>query len=182
MSKSKQQKQEEAIERKRKSLSKVRTEWFARQPGGEIYNQNLKWGKEHADKVALDYTRVFEKAAKEAHCDTHGNPLDANGRIVQKTKPIAKFIQPQRDKSWSYQVVYPERGKLPESWEFVAAMTIPEVKAAHPFLQGHNGNWAMVEFWVKDEEVALKAARKLAEQFEVELGRGDFTREELGLG
>jgi hypothetical protein len=98
----------------------------------------------------------------------------------KKIKPIAKFIPPQRDKSFSFQIVFPGND-LPESYEFVRVMDYADVKDASPFLQGHNGNWAMVEFWTKDETLARRAATKLAQHFKVHMGEGDFTRKELGL-
>lgn len=95
--------------------------------------------------------------------------------------PVAKFIPPQGDKSFSFQIVFPDRD-LPSSHVFVGLMRSEGVvKAAHPYLQGHNGNWAMVEFWVKDAAIARRAAQKFADLFGVSMGDGDFTREELGL-
>lgn len=97
-----------------------------------------------------------------------------------KKEVVAKFIPPQCGKSWSFQIVF-LNNKLPETWEFINLFAEDDVKAAYPFLQGHSGNWAMVEFWVKEEAIARKAAEKFATHFNVEMGEGDFTRAEIGL-
>jgi len=94
--------------------------------------------------------------------------------------PIAKFVQPHSDKHFSFQIIFPDNN-LPKSYVFVGLMNQPDVKKARPFLQGHNGNWAMVEFWTDDESVARDAASKFAQHFKVEMGEGDFTRKELSL-
>lgn len=91
---------------------------------------------------------------------------------------ITRFLQPSGDKHFSFQMV---SDVLPTKGDFLVAMKIDEVQAVKPFLQGYSGNWAMVEFWTKDEIAALLAAKKLAEVFHSELLMGEFTRTELGL-
>lgn len=97
---------------------------------------------------------------------------------------VVRFVPPQRDKSWSFQMHF-NKGTLPASWEFTSMFSDPDVKPAAPFLQGHSGTWAMVEFWVakneEGEKIARKAAEKLAKHFKVEMQDGDFTRADLGL-
>lgn len=92
---------------------------------------------------------------------------------------IAKLIPPAGDKHWSFQMVV-HNEQLPLAGEFVYLMNSEKIiKDASPFLQGHSHNWAMVEFWTRDKDLAMKAAQKFAEHFGVELKEGDFTREEL---
>lgn len=99
--------------------------------------------------------------------------------INENRKSIARFVPPQRDKSWSFQVVFHDR-ELPESGVFVSLIQRSLFQlAAKPYLQGHSGNWAMVEYWVKDEAVARKAAAEFAQLFELELKDGDFFRNEV---
>jgi hypothetical protein len=93
---------------------------------------------------------------------------------------VARFVPPQRDKHWSFQIVF-NKGELPHSSEFISLFKDPDVKKVEPFLQGHNGNWAMVEFWTHDEAAARKAAEKFAAKFKVEMKDGDFTRADIGL-
>jgi hypothetical protein len=75
--KSKQQKQEEALARKRKAFpSKIR-EWCNRQVGGTDYNYMLThFGKDAADKKAAEATRYLLHMAEDAQVDRHGNPLE----------------------------------------------------------------------------------------------------------
>lgn len=75
MAKTKYQKQQEAIERKRKFFHVYVTLWIDSQPGGEKYKRQLAFGKEAADKCAAEAERALVKAAKEANVDRYGNPL-----------------------------------------------------------------------------------------------------------
>jgi len=89
MAKTKEQKQKEAIERKRANLSKIRQEWISHQVGGDAYKTNMKHGKEWADRRAQEETNRFRKAAAEAQCDTHGNPFES---IQVNAGPMYKLM------------------------------------------------------------------------------------------
>jgi hypothetical protein len=91
---------------------------------------------------------------------------------------IARFLEPSGDKHYSFQMV---SDMLPTQGDFLVAMKLVNVQKVKPFLQGYSNNWAMVEFWTKDEEASLIAAKALAEHFKSELLIGEFTRSELGL-
>lgn len=91
---------------------------------------------------------------------------------------ITRFLEPSGDKHYSFQMV---NDMLPTQGDFLVAMKLVDVQKVKPFLQGHSNNWAMVEFWTKDEEAALIAAKALAGHFKSELLFGNFSREELGL-
>ena len=91
---------------------------------------------------------------------------------------IARLVPPSGDKHFSFQMV---GDRLPSSGAFLAAMQMPVVQFVRPFLQGHGSDWAMVEFWTKDEEAARSAAVALAAHFNCSLREGDFTRAELGM-
>lgn len=102
--------------------------------------------------------------------------VTANGG---KVSAVARLIAPAGDKSYSFQMVSDE---LPGQGEFMFVMRLPDVKVAQPFLQGYDGRkWAMIEFSVRDPNIALKAAQACADHFEIDLKHGDFTRDELGL-
>ena len=90
---------------------------------------------------------------------------------------LARFMEPCGDKHYSFQMI----GKIPEQWELLKAMQIKDVKDVKPFLQGYSKDWCMVEFWTKDRDSAVKAAESIASYLKVEIGYGDFTRDDLGL-
>ncbi|MYM92669.1 hypothetical protein [Duganella vulcania] len=102
-------------------------------------------------------------------------PLTVEGTLMHT---IARFVPPSGDKHWSFQM---RSDELPDAGAFIAAMRAPIVKAVEPFLQGHSRDWAMVEFWTRDEGAARAAAEALAQHFGCTLRVGDFSREELGL-
>lgn len=76
MAKSKQQKRQEAMERKRRHLQLYRVEFLSTQWPSVSYQQvhDLE-GRAEADAIALRTKQAFEKACKEAGVDTHGNLL-----------------------------------------------------------------------------------------------------------
>lgn len=75
MSKSKQQKQQEAIERKRLSFKYEIQHWIRCQPGGDHYEAALKHSKQAAQTVASDAECDLTRSAREAQVDRYGNPL-----------------------------------------------------------------------------------------------------------
>jgi hypothetical protein len=83
MPKSKIQKQQEALERKRTDIPAMRNCWQKAQPGGEWYKLTLadrvfrtaERAREEADMTAKNWDMRFKKACAEAQVDTHGNPL-----------------------------------------------------------------------------------------------------------
>lgn len=76
MAKSKQQKQLEAIERKRQHLSYQRQVYLEAQWGSQTYNKKLQViPQEKLDQQAAEAKRIFLKACAEAQVDAHGNPL-----------------------------------------------------------------------------------------------------------
>ena len=92
--------------------------------------------------------------------------------------PIAKLVPPCSDKNWSFQVV----NRL-EDHDLLArvAMTKEEVRNAKPFLQGLDSTWLMVEFWTDDISAIRTAAGLLAQQLNLVLGEGNFSRADIGL-
>lgn len=78
MPKTKTQKQKEAIDRKLKIIPKLRQQYHDSFPGGTSYKTRCtNISKEHADAMLVEARKRFERACKEAHVDTHGNPLEA---------------------------------------------------------------------------------------------------------
>ena len=76
MAKTKEQKQKEALERKRKFFHVYTTNWLDSQPGGERYKRHAKISQVSADRLASETEQALVRAAKEAHLDRHGNPLE----------------------------------------------------------------------------------------------------------
>lgn len=75
--KTKQAKQNEAIERNRQGFVNHRITWLECQEGGERYERmKKKYGQEEADKLRTSANKKFEAAAAAAHVDKHGNPLE----------------------------------------------------------------------------------------------------------
>jgi hypothetical protein len=91
---------------------------------------------------------------------------------------IAKHVPPMCGKNHSFQVYFP----TPEQREkILITMRSDEVKDAHPFLQGDQREWLMVEFWTANLDLIKASMKRLADSIGAELGYGSFTREELGL-
>jgi hypothetical protein len=91
---------------------------------------------------------------------------------------IAKHVPPMCGKNHSFQVYFPtaeQREKI------LVAMRSDEVKEAHPFLQGDQREWLMVEFWTDNLDLIKSSMKRLADSIGAELGHGSFTREEIGL-
>lgn len=77
MAKTKEQKQQEAIDRNRRRLHQHRAMYLESSPGGEMYKHNFViYGKEEAQSEARRYDLLFTKACQAAHVDRHGNPID----------------------------------------------------------------------------------------------------------
>ncbi len=76
MHKTKQQKQEEAIQRLRSDIPRHR-EWLMRcQAGGDIYQAELRdCGLDNANTLARKELKKFQAKCKTAKIDTHGNPI-----------------------------------------------------------------------------------------------------------
>jgi hypothetical protein len=74
--KTKTQRQQEAIERKRLAFTRVRTWWQECAAGSQGYAHHAAmFGKEDADRRAEKARQRMLRAAAEAHIDIHGNPL-----------------------------------------------------------------------------------------------------------
>jgi hypothetical protein len=104
--------------------------------------------------------------------------ISAEVLFMQYPNLVARQIGPKAGKGHSFQAVMVNEEQL---GDLRAAMSEPQVKAAHPFLQGNSGGWIMIEFWTKDIEVIDVACQVLVEALGVPLLFGDFTRPELGL-
>lgn len=97
---------------------------------------------------------------------------------AKRRVPIAKLVPPRYDKNWSFQVV----NRLEDHDLLVrVAMTKEEIRNAKPFLQGLDSTWLMVEFWTDDISAIRTAAGLLAQQLNLVLGEGDFSRTDIGL-
>lgn len=82
MAKSKQQKQEEALQRKRAAFPEQIASWRKHQRGGEFYKVTVEWDSvKAADEEAAEAEKRLVKAAAEAGLDRYGNAL-INGRTV----------------------------------------------------------------------------------------------------
>ena len=76
MPKTKQQKQQEAIERKRSFFHVYRKDFMDLSVGGDRYKEILAThGHDFADARAQQASRALDRAAAEAKCDRYGNPL-----------------------------------------------------------------------------------------------------------
>lgn len=76
MAKSKQQKQQEALDRKRAQFPEKMTLRLKYNPGGNYYENCKRFqGQELADKRAAEHNIAFGRYLKEAQLDTHGNHL-----------------------------------------------------------------------------------------------------------
>ena len=76
MAKSKEQKQQEALERKRSLYSFKQQERTAWSFVGHLYQKALKnHGHVYADKRLCEANQVWLNYLKEAQIDSHGNPL-----------------------------------------------------------------------------------------------------------
>lgn len=76
VAKKKQQKQAEAINRKRALYSKKFNEYIELQYGTSGYDQAEKQnGRAYADERAQTALRTFERYCTEAQIDKHGNPV-----------------------------------------------------------------------------------------------------------
>ena len=78
MSKTKEQKQKEAIERKLKHLNARRNEWLKVAYGSNVYAENeKKYGRDHADYIAHSAHQAYLRLCRECNLDDHGNALAA---------------------------------------------------------------------------------------------------------
>lgn len=81
MPKTKFQKQQEALARKRAAIDYHREQWQKTQAGSAIYKQIMQQhggnekGRNEAESNAAYYAIRLKKACAEAQVDTHGNPL-----------------------------------------------------------------------------------------------------------
>lgn len=92
---------------------------------------------------------------------------------------VAKKIPPRLGKGVSFQVINLNQEQREE---LILTMRSDEVKQAHPFLQGDQDGWLMIEFWSQDAELVEKCCKLLAQSINVDItGGDDFTRKELGL-
>lgn len=91
---------------------------------------------------------------------------------------IARLVPPSGDKHWSFQAI---NLSTEEVSAIRGGLRREAVAPARPFLQGCDGGWVMVEFWVASEQLARAAAADLAELLGVALIDGNFTRADLGL-
>ena len=83
MAKSKEQKQKEAIERKRAAFPAEIKMWCEAQEYSTKASNIHKFGKEHCDKHMADAEKRLVRAAKEAHLDRYGNPLPSSENLKQ---------------------------------------------------------------------------------------------------
>ncbi len=78
MAKSKQQKQEEALARKRQNYNLQLELYMGFQPGGDKWKESIqKLGPEVTAKRLLEVNSNWKRYLKEAQLDSHGNPLTA---------------------------------------------------------------------------------------------------------
>jgi hypothetical protein len=75
MPKSKQQKQQEAIDRNRAAFPGEIKMWCNAQAYSNTPSNIHYFGKEHCDKHFANAEKRLVRAAAEAHVDRHGNPL-----------------------------------------------------------------------------------------------------------
>lgn len=75
MPKSVQQKQQEALARKREAFPKLIAYWCSMSRQGDIYKWRHSIDCEWAEEGFKEAERRLVKAAAEAHVDRHGNPL-----------------------------------------------------------------------------------------------------------
>lgn len=92
MAKSKEQKQQEALQRKRDMFDSKSIEQRRYQVGGDIYEHLVsKFGREEADNRKREVDTVFTKYLVEAQLDRHGNP------VAPKTKQPKWETSPKHD-------------------------------------------------------------------------------------
>lgn len=76
MPKTRKQKQDEAIERLRKSIPVMRDRMLRSQRGGDLWKAAVTTNSQkHADYLAEVTLKNFKRQCEEARVDTHGNPL-----------------------------------------------------------------------------------------------------------
>jgi hypothetical protein len=91
---------------------------------------------------------------------------------------IAKHVPPMCGKNHSFQVYFPT---AEQRETILITMRSDEVNDAHPFLQGDQREWLMIEFWTDNLDLIKASMKRLADSIGAELGHGSFTREEIGL-
>lgn len=106
MAKSKEQKQQEALERKRAMFDEKAVWYRQHQVGGDFYNDFCnRHNREYAEKRKNEVSIVFARYLVEAQLDYHGNPVDGVAevssklRIGQATIGCAKGKQPKWETS-----------------------------------------------------------------------------------
>lgn len=117
--KSKQQKQEEALERKRAAIPQKREQYLSTTKGGEIYQWNVKfYGREEADKQAFLAMKKFQAACREARVDEHGNPQEHLKTVIKEQGLQEEQSRQQRRlekttmMSWNeYMAIEPSRAR-----------------------------------------------------------------------
>lgn len=76
MAKTKVQKQQEAIERKRKHLNRVRQNWIDVAYGTATHRDNAeRYGLKFADDVANQARMAYLRLCRECNVDDYGNPI-----------------------------------------------------------------------------------------------------------
>lgn len=79
MAKSKEQKQQEALQRKRDMFTAKSIENQSCNVGGDIYQEREKrYGKEYAEKRRNEANATFGRYLKEVGLDSHGNVIHKN--------------------------------------------------------------------------------------------------------
>lgn len=110
MAKTKEQKQQEAIDRNRRRLHQHRAMYLESSPGGEMYKHNFViYGKEEAQSEARRYDLLFTKACQAAHVDRHGNPVDLSWQRLTDQVVVIRFAHTQN--AWD-EVVVKSREKM----------------------------------------------------------------------
>lgn len=102
MAKSKQQKQQEALDRKRGFFSTYWSRLTRYRPGGVYYKDHLaRWGEAEAKKQLASEELKFKAYLKEAQLDTHGNPVEVvKNTSKSKTTPGYSLNNYLEDSRW----------------------------------------------------------------------------------
>ena len=94
MPKSREQKQKEAIERKRAGIKTDRTIYLERQVGGTVYNFHVEHhGKDEANRQAEIAKKAFHKRCEEAKVDPHGNDLPPEEYVFKTNSHQRKSLE-----------------------------------------------------------------------------------------
>jgi len=83
----------------------------------------------------------------------------------------AELHDPKGDKNWSVHIFDPTEEARSKIYYMLKSVTWYHsfFKSAHPFLQGNEPDWMMIEFWTDDLDKIIRACKEIEKELYIKI-------------